>query len=178
VSGDFRQVGEVVLHTSHVMRLVAGTFESPDGVTFQRDVIRHPGAVGVVAIDGDDVILVRQYRPAIDRWLLEIPAGTRDSEGEPVMACAVRELAEEVGATAELMEHLTTYVVAPGISDEEMALFVARGLTFGKTEADGPEEAAMTVERVALADVPALVRQGAIEDAKTIVGLLFVTALG
>jgi ADP-ribose pyrophosphatase len=160
------------------MQLVAATFQAPDGVTFQRDLIRHPGAVAIVPVDGDDVVLVRQYRPALDRLLLEIPAGTRDVPDEPPLACAVRELAEEIGATAATIEHLTTYAVAPGVSSEEMHVFVARGLTFGAVAADGPEEQAMTIERVALSSVVDLVRSGEIVDAKTIIGLLFVGALG
>jgi 8-oxo-dGTP pyrophosphatase MutT (NUDIX family) len=168
----FRQLDERLIHQGHVLRLVEGTFEAPDGSRFSRDIVRHPGAVGVVPLVDDEVVMVRQYRPVIDDGLLEIPAGTRDQPGEDPLATAVRELAEEVGATAGDIEHLATYLVAPGVSDEQMTLYLASDLTFAGRLADGPEEEHMTVERIALADAPALIAAGRIADAKSIVGLL------
>ncbi|GAC1315772.1 MAG: hypothetical protein NVSMB16_12790 [Acidimicrobiales bacterium] len=104
--------------------------------------------------------------------MLEIPAGTLDKRGEEPAACAVRELAEEIGATAASVEHLTTYGVAVGISDELMHLYLATGLSFGERTADGIEEQTMTVERLALDEVPAAIADGRLTDAKTILGLL------
>jgi 8-oxo-dGTP pyrophosphatase MutT (NUDIX family) len=174
--GRFRQVDERLLYQGWVMQVVVGSFEAPDGARFQRDVIRHRGAVGIVAVDGPDVVMVRQYRPALDAELLEIPAGTRDQEGEDPKATAIRELAEEIGATAEELTHLLTYWVAPGLSDEQMHLYVARGLRFGARHSDGPEESAMTVERVPLGEAGRLIAQGRIVDAKSIIGLMLVSA--
>jgi ADP-ribose pyrophosphatase len=168
----FRQVGEEVIHQSWIMRLVRGEFEGPDGSRFTREFIRHPGAVGIVAVDGDEVILVRQYRPVFDSELLEIPAGTMDKPGEAPEATARRELAEEAGATAATLQPLASYWVAPGVSDERMHLFLATGLTFGAPAHDGIEEQHMTIERLRLDDAPALIATGKIADAKTIVGLL------
>jgi len=171
VSG-FRQLGSRDLHAWRVFRLVEADFESPSGQKFTRTFLHHPGAVGVVAVDGDDVVLVRQYRPALGRELLEVPAGTLDEEGEEPDACAVRELAEEIGATASSLVHLTTYAVAAGVSSEWLHLFLATGLSFGEREAHGIEEQNMTVERLALADVDAAIADGRVSDAKTIIGLL------
>jgi len=126
----------------------------------------------VVAVDGDDAVLVRQYRPALDRELLEIAAGTLDRTGELPLACAERELREEVGARAGSLVFLVSYVVAAGVSDEQLHLFLATDLTFGAREADGIEEEAMSVVRLPLADVDAAVADGTIADAKTILGLL------
>ena len=176
MSRDFRQTGEQVIHEGWIMKLVRGEFEGPDGTRFERDIIRHPGAVGVVAVDGPEVVLVRQYRPVMDDDLLEIPAGTRDHPGEAPEATARRELEEEIGATASSLEHLATYWVAPGVSDEKMYLYLATGLTFGSRRLDGIEEQHMTVERIALAEGPALIAAGEIVDAKSIVGLLLATA--
>jgi 8-oxo-dGTP pyrophosphatase MutT (NUDIX family) len=170
--GGFRHVNERVIHQGHITQFVEATFEAPDGSRFTRDILRHPGAVGVVAVDQDEVLMVRQYRPAIDEWLLEIPAGTRDQPGEEPRSTAVRELAEEVGATAASVVPLASYLVAPGVSDEVMHLFLATGLRLGRRSADGPEEEHMTVERIRLPDAPALIASGAIQDAKSIVGLL------
>jgi 8-oxo-dGTP pyrophosphatase MutT (NUDIX family) len=174
----FRYVDERVIHRGYIARLVEATFEAPDGQRFTREILRHPGAVGVVPIDGDEVLMVRQYRPAFDDWLLEIPAGTRDKPGEEPMATAVRELAEEVGATAASMVALASYYVAPGVSDERMHLFLATGLTLGPTAAEGPEEEHMTIERIPLSDAPALIASGTIQDAKSVVGLLLAGQLG
>jgi ADP-ribose pyrophosphatase len=174
----FRHVDERLIHQGHIARLVEATFEAPNGTRFTREILRHPGAVAVIPVDGDEVLMVRQYRPAFDDWLLEIPAGTRDKPGEEPMATAVRELAEEVGATAASMVALASYWVAPGVSDERMHLFLATGLTLGRTAADGPEEEHMTIERIRLPDVPALITSGAIQDAKSIVGLLLTGQLG
>jgi ADP-ribose pyrophosphatase len=176
VSG-FRRLSERELHRWAAFQLVDAEFEGPDAQRFSRTYVRHPGAVGIVAIDGEDIVLVRQYRPALGTELLEIPAGTLDKgDGETPEACAVRELAEEVGATAESMQHLLSYVVAAGVSSERLHLFVARGLTFGERAGQGVEEQAMTVERLPLADARAAIADGRISDAKTIIGLLVVTA--
>jgi ADP-ribose pyrophosphatase len=171
-TGGFESVGERDLHVWRSFRLVEAKFTAPDGQRFTRTFVRHPGAVGVVPIDGDEVVLVRQYRPALGTLLLEIPAGTLDHPGESPSACAVRELAEEVGAHAAHLEPLIDYAVAPGVSTEWLHLFVARGLTFAERSADGIEEQEMTVERLRLSDAVAMCRDGRIRDAKTILGLL------
>jgi ADP-ribose pyrophosphatase len=172
VAAGFRQVGEDLIHDGWIMRLVRGEFEGPDGSRFTREFVRHPGAVGVVPLAGEEVVLVRQYRPVFDAELLEIPAGTMDKEGEAPEATARRELAEEVGATASTLQPLVSYWVAPGVSDERMHLFLGTGLTFGSTSHDGIEEQHMTVERLPLDAAPDLIASGEIADAKTIVGLL------
>ncbi len=169
----FRVGPERELHAWASFRLVEGEFEAPDGQRFRRTFLRHPGAVGIVPVDGDDAVLVRQFRPALGRDLLEIPAGTLDKgDHEPPEACAARELAEEAGATAAVLEHLVTYAVAPGVSSEELHLYLATGLTFGDTAADGIEEQEMSIERLPLAEVDAAVRDGRLVDAKSIIGLL------
>jgi len=152
---------------------VRGSFEAPGGVAFERTYMHHPGAVGIVPLDGSDVLMVRQYRPALDEVMLEIPAGTID-DGESPLDCAVRELEEEVGARAASVSHLLTYAVAVGVSDERLHLYVARGLTLGTPAADGVEEQHMTIERLALSDVAGAIADGRIVDAKTIIALLMV----
>jgi 8-oxo-dGTP pyrophosphatase MutT (NUDIX family) len=175
----FRRLGEHEVHAWASFRLVTGSFEAPDGERFERTYLRHPGAVAVVPVDGASVVLVRQYRPALGRQLLEIPAGTLDKGAhESPAACAERELAEEVGAVAGSLVDLVSYAVAPGVSSEELHLFVATDLTFGETAADGIEEQTMTVERLAVADVDAAIADGRITDAKTIIGLLLARGRG
>jgi ADP-ribose pyrophosphatase len=173
VSHGFRRLDEREVHRGHVVRMTVATFAAPDGSTFERDVVRHPGAVGIVAVDEDgSVTLVRQYRAAIDDELLEVPAGTLEPGGEEPLACARRELAEEVGLAADRWELLCRFHVAPGFSDEVFHLYLARGLRRVPDSRQGIEEQAMTVEVVALDDVDRLLAAGELTDAKTIVGLL------
>lgn len=173
MSGGFRKVGEDEVFAGYIIRVAVGEFEAPDGTRFTRDVVHHPGAVGVVAVDDDgSVVLVRQYRAVVDTDLLEVPAGVRDKPGEPPLETAKRELVEEVGLEADEWSPLTTFFVAPGFSDEEFHLFLATGLREVALDRQGIEEQSMTVERVRLDDVPALVAAGEVRDAKTILGLL------
>jgi ADP-ribose pyrophosphatase len=108
---------------------------------------------------------------AIDRELLELPAGTRDVVDEPPEVAVGRELAEEAGLGADHLEHLLTYFVAPGLTDEAVVLYLARGLHEVPNDPHGPEEQAMTVERIPLDDALAMIEDGRITDAKTIIGL-------
>lgn len=170
--GGFRRLGERVLHDGHVISLAVGTFAAPDGSTFEREVVHHPGAVSVVPLHDDGTVtLVRQYRAALDDHLLEIPAGKRDVAGEPPEVTAARELAEEVGLEAGRLDLLAEFVNSAGFCDEHSWVFLARGLTEVPVDLQGLEEQHMTTHRVALADVPAMIADGRLLDAKTIIGL-------
>jgi 8-oxo-dGDP phosphatase len=133
--------------------------------------------VAVVPVDAaapgvPEVVLLRQYRPALDEWLLEIPAGLRDKPGEPPAQTASRELAEEAGLAAAEYELLTVFVNAAGMSDQRTHIYLARGLSSVPAAADGVEERFLSIERLRLADVPGLVASGELVDAKTVIGLL------
>jgi 8-oxo-dGDP phosphatase len=173
----FRLVGERAVHRGHIWRVVVGTFEGPDGTTFERDLVRSPGAVGIVPVLFDpegtpSVVLVRQYRPTLNAALTEIPAGMRDVDGEPPEETARRELAEEVGLAAGHLELLTVFNNSAGMTDATTHVYLATGLTPVPSQAHGPEEESMEVVQVALADAIAEVAAGTIGDAKTIIGLL------
>ncbi len=169
---SFTPLGEHDLHSWSAFRLVEAEFSSPDGTTFSRTFVRHPGAAAIVPIDRGDVVFVRQFRPALGATLLEVPAGTLDRPGEAPSECAVRELQEEVGAVATRMDHLASYAVAPGVSSERLHLYLATGLTFGPASGDGIEEQAMTIERLPLPDAVAACTDGRLQDAKSIIGVL------
>jgi 8-oxo-dGTP pyrophosphatase MutT (NUDIX family) len=176
-AAGFRLVGEREVHRGHIWRVVVGTFEGPDGATFERDLVRSPGAVSVVPVLFDpegtpSVVLVRQYRATLDAALTEIPAGMRDVAGEPPETTARRELAEEVGLAAGYLELLTVFTNSAGMTDATTHVYLATGLTRVPASAHGPEEEAMTVVQVSLADALAEVEAGTITDAKTIIGLL------
>jgi ADP-ribose pyrophosphatase len=157
-----------------LISVATASLAAPDGSEFERDVVRHPGAVSVVPVvdEGTAVLLVRQYRAAVDRELLEIPAGKRDVEGEPPAATARRELEEEVGMRAGRLESLAEFYNSPGFCDEYTYLFLATELEARERAAVSAEEAAMTIERVPLDRVDDLIATRALVDAKSIVGLL------
>jgi ADP-ribose pyrophosphatase len=169
----FRKLGEQPQWSGSLVSAGLGRFVDPDGNEFERDVVHHPGAVVVVPVtDEGDVFLVRQYRAAIDRELLEIPAGKRDVADEPVELTAHRELEEEVGMRAGSMVRLAEFYNSPGFCDEHSFLFLATDLTPCPTSFQGHEEQHMTIERVSLDAVPQLIASGDLVDAKSIVGLL------
>jgi ADP-ribose pyrophosphatase len=168
----FVHLADEVLHDGHVISLVVGHYRAPDGSTFTREIVRHPGAVSVVPLHDDGTVsLVRQYRAALDRELLEIPAGKRDVADEPPEVTARRELVEEVGLDADHLEALAEFVNSAGFSDEYSHVFLATGLREVDDDRQGLEEQHMTVERIALAEVPELIAQRRLIDAKTVIGL-------
>ena len=171
-SGGFRKVGEREIHAGRVVRLTESVFATPDGGRMTRDVVHHRGAVAVVAVDGDEVVLVRQYRSPVEGELLEIPAGTRDVGGEDPAGTARRELAEEAGLACETLEELGTFFNSPGFCDELSHLYLARGLSPVARRPDGAEEEWMTAERFSLHEAEAMIDRGEIRDAKTIIGVL------
>jgi ADP-ribose pyrophosphatase len=173
LGGGFEKGSEREVHRGHVISTAVGTFVAPDGTEFERDLVHHPGAVSVVPLlEGGTVILVRQYRAPIDGYLLEIPAGKRDVANEEPLATAQRELAEEIGMTADHIELLAEFYNSPGFSDEHSYTYLARGLHETVMQPDGIEEQSMVIEHVPLAVVPSLIRAGEITDAKTIIGLM------
>ena len=139
---------------------------------FERDLVHHPGAVSVVPVDGDEAVLVRQYRAAVDLEVLEIPAGKRDVAGEPPEVTAHRELAEEVGLAARSLVKLAEFYNSIGFSDELSHVFLATDLSEVADDRQGEEEQHLTVERIRLDDVPALIAARQLVDAKTVIGLL------
>jgi ADP-ribose pyrophosphatase len=148
------------------------SIEAPDGGIFNRFVVEHPGAVAVVPITGDDVILLHQYRAAVGGRILEIPAGRLDVPGEPPKAAARRELQEETGFVAHRLSHLTDVWTAVGFSNERISLFLAEDVVEGERAPVGPEEAAAEIIRMPFARALDLVTSGEIGDAKTAIGLL------
>jgi len=175
---SFKKLSEEQIWEGHVVSVAVADFESPDGEVVEREIVHHPGAVVVVPIDGDEVVLVRQYRAPLDQDLLEIPAGKRDVDDESPEETAHRELAEEVGLQADSMILAANFYNSPGFCDEYTYLYLARGLTETPRSAQGVEEEHMTVERVSLSAVDELIATGQIRDAKTIIGLMLARAAG
>lgn len=173
----FRHVAEREIHQGYLVRLTDTTIAGPGGETFHRDVVHTPNAVGVVAVDrGADgrweVVLVRQYRAAVDAELDEIPAGMCDVAGEAPEETAQRELREEAGYLARVLKPLVTFHPAPGFTTHRTTVVLGVGLDAVDRAADGIEEQHMTIERISLDDAVARVRAGEITDGKSVVGLL------
>lgn len=150
----------------------------PGGRIVRREVVEHPGAAAIVPVTGDgQVLMVRQYRKAVEAALLEIPAGTLEP-GESPEHCAQRELAEEVGVRAGQLRPLVTYFPSPGVLTEAITLFLAQDLRPHRLPAD-PGEEGLGVEQVPVDRVMALIDAGEIRDGKSLVGLLLaLRALG
>jgi 8-oxo-dGDP phosphatase len=153
---------------------------SGDGMEMEvvtRDVVAHPGSVGVLALDDHDrVLLIRQYRHAVGRLLWEAPAGLRDVEGEPLWKTAERELAEETGYRAERWHTLVDTFTSPGMSDERKRIFLARGITEIPADQIGfervHEEADMPAVWLPLDEAVAKVLAGDIHNPTAVAGVL------
>jgi ADP-ribose pyrophosphatase len=173
-----------VIHRGRTLAFRIDTIERADGSRHQREIVGHPGAVAIVAIDEQDrVLLVRQFRTAVGRTLLEIPAGTLDVDPttgaieDPDLA-ARRELEEETGQRAGQWQKLGEFWTAPGFATELMHLYLATELRPAEDGRLGPDEdEALVAVRVPLAEAVAAAEDGRIGDAKSIVGLLRVDRL-
>lgn len=154
----------------HLVDLGLEQAQLPSGHTVDLEIIRHPGAAGVVPLHSDGTVtLIHQHRHAAGGMIYEIPAGLLEP-GEPPQVSAARELAEEVQLQAEQYTHLATIHTTPGFTDEQIHLFAARGLSAAAGEPEAEEF--IRVVRLPLREALAMVRDGRITDAKTICALL------
>lgn len=148
----------------------------PDGEVARREVVEHDDAVAVVPLmDDGTVVLLRQYRHPLGRYVLEIPAGKRDVAGEDPVQTAQRELREEVGLRADTLEELVTFHNSAGWTDESTTVYLGTGVAPAPAPAGfqpQAEEAEMEVLRLPLEEVVAMARRGEVVDAKTIIGVL------
>jgi ADP-ribose pyrophosphatase len=173
---DFAVVDSEQIFDGAVIRVRRDKIRMPDGSTADREIVDHPGAVGILAIDDDDrIVMVNQYRPALRTRLDELPAGLLDVDGEPALAAAQRELAEEASLQADDWQVLLDLHTSPGFSDEAIRIFLARGLT-DAGRPDGfvveHEEINMTASRVPLADAVRRVFAGEITNAAAAAGII------
>lgn len=157
------------VYRGRILRVREDTVRLPNGKTAEREVAEHPGGVGILALDGGDVLLVRQYRYAFSRVLTEIPAGKREPGEEPFVT-AQRELREEIGATAGKWTELGALIASPGCYGEVLYLYMAQELTFGDTHPD--EDEFLDVVRMPFDHAVELCMTGELTDAKTVVALL------
>jgi len=169
VSSRFERLGTETVHEAKIFTVTRERFRHEDGEEVEREIVRHEGAVGIVAHDGEHVWLVRQPReaPGVPD-LLEVPAGKLDEEGEDPLQTAQRELAEEIGKAAAHWEPLHEFFSSPGFTDEKVFLFLATGLSDRSAETEENERIDIVpwpLER--LDDAIAECR-----DSKSLIGLL------
>jgi ADP-ribose pyrophosphatase len=170
VSGERKYSGRVISLDLDRVRF-------PDGSIGELEMIRHPGASAIVPVlsepGGSDpqLLLIRQYRYAAERYVYEIPAGRLEA-GEAPEVCARRELREETGCTASTMEHVFTMFTTPGFTDEKIHVFLASGLTRGEHAREGDEFIELVT--LSLTKVLEMIERNEIEDAKTALAVLYV----
>ena len=157
------------VYRGRILRVREDRVRLPNGKEGVREVVEHPGGVGILALDGDDVLLVKQYRYAFSRVLTEIPAGKREP-GEDPFVTAQRELKEEIGAEAGRWTELGALIASPGCYGETLYLYMAEDLTFGETDPD--EDEFLEVLRVPFEEAVRQCMDGTLTDAKTVAAVL------
>ena len=164
-----------IIFEGRVVKLRRDTVEVPGGARAIREVIEHPGGVGIVPVDGDgNVLLVRQFRYPLGKVVLEIPAGKLE-RGEEHFLTAVRELSEEVGAEAGKFTYLGYAYASPGFCDESIHLYLAEELTFGQCHPD--EDEFLEPERIPLDKLVEMALDGSLQDGKSVIGVLRAAAV-
>lgn len=157
------------LYEGRIINLKLETVELPDKKYTKREIIDHPGSVGIVPVTEDNkIILVKQFRKALEKPLLEIPAGKLEHGEEPV-GCAVRELKEETGFDCDKIQFLLEFYTSPGFCNEKVYLFLATGLYEGVAEPENDEY--IEVIKFEINELLNMIHNGEITDSKTIIGV-------
>lgn len=170
-----KTVSSDVVFEGKVIRVRVDKIKLPDEKLAEREIVEHPGGVGIVAItDNNEIILVKQFRKPIEKAIYEIPAGKLDS-GEAHRLCGIRELKEETGMTAEKFEYLGYMYPSPGFINEVTHIYFAEGLSQGDTDPD--EDEFLDIVRVPLDEAYEMALNGELHDAKTVFGILKYVAL-
>lgn len=166
-----KTIKEEQVFKGKILDLRIQTVELPNGSISTREIVKHPGAVAILAFkDEDTLIMVEQYRKALERELLEIPAGKLEI-GENPEECAKRELEEETGYKSKTMEFLGKICTAPGFCDEVIYIFKAKDLYEGK--AGGDDDEFINVKELKIGEIIKKIKSGEIIDSKTISALMY-----
>ena len=166
----FQALGAQTLYSGRLLEVRIERFRHADGEEVDREIVLHPGAVGIVVLDGDDLVFVRQPREAIGSPdLLELPAGKLDEEGEEPLDTAKRELAEEIGKQAAEWEPLGSFYTSPGFTDEQVHLFLATGISDADEVPEVEHDERIDVEVRPIGDLDAILAETT--DSKTLIGL-------
>ena len=176
---DFPVKASKDIYTGAVMALRADEVVMPGGGVAVREILEHPGAVAIAALDADDrLMVIHQYRHPVGRRLWELPAGLLDVDGENPLDTAKRELAEEAGLAAADWSTLVDVVASPGFSDESVRVYLARDLTeVGRPELGDDEEADLSTRWISLSVAVRMVLSGTIVNGATVAGVLAAHAI-
>lgn len=165
-----KQVNSELKYSGVIVDVTLDDAELVDGSLAKREVVHHPGGVGILPVDRNGICyMVRQYRYPMGEVVLEIPAGKLD-RGEDHFSCAVRELSEETGFTADNYVYLGCFFPSPGYADEKIHVYLATGLHAGESHLDEGEF--LNVEKISLDELVEMVMDGSIVDAKTVIAIL------
>lgn len=157
------------IYEGKILNLRVETVELPDKKYSKREIVEHPGGVAVIPItEGGSIILVKQYRKAVEKFLLEIPAGKLEINEEPRVT-AIRELKEETGYSTDNMEYLMEFYTSPGFTNEKIYLFLATDLVEGEASPDSGEF--IEIEKYDIDLLIKMIERGEITDSKTIIGI-------
>jgi ADP-ribose pyrophosphatase len=156
------------IFSGKVISLHLQEVELPNGRTSKREIIKHPGAVAILALTDDNrIVMVEQYRKALERTIVEIPAGKLE-KGEKPDVCARRELEEETGYECASLELLTSFYTSPGFADEIVHVYLAKGLTKKENAAALDEDEFVNLEELTVDEALQYIKERKIYDAKTI----------
>ena len=165
-----KTVSSQQIYAGKIIKLRLDEVELQNGMLAKREVVEHPGAVAILAVNADgEAFFVRQFRKAIEKELLEIPAGKLDA-GEEADACAIRELAEEIEMMADEMRCIAIFYSSPGFASEKLYIYLATGLR--PVAVEKPPDELLETFRLPLRDAVGMARHGKIEDGKTLIALL------
>lgn len=170
-----KKVSEKKLFEGKVLSLYLSNFSNSRGRNLEREIVKRKNAAGILAVtDKDKIILVKQYRQAVEQLMWEIPAGIID-EGESALDTAKRELIEETGFKANEIEELTRYFSSAGFTDEEVVVYLATGLTYVGEEPEDDEE--FEIKEFSIKETLSMINSGEIIDAKTIIAIILLANL-
>lgn len=167
-----KNISEKNIFNGKIVQLVLRDVLLPNGKMAKREIVHHQKAVAIVAFDGSQILMVKQYRTAIEKYMLEIPAGLLEENEDPLL-CAHRELQEETGYDAKHMELLCSFYPSCGFTDEETYIYLATDLYESKLPEDEDEFIELT--KLPLASIPTFISQGETLDGKTALGLTLFT---
>ncbi|GKV55485.1 ADP-ribose diphosphatase [Sporosarcina sp. NCCP-2222] len=168
-----KTVASKTIYEGKVISLRVEDVELPDGKLAKRELVKHPGAVAVLAVTAEGkLVFVRQFRKALERTLVEIPAG-KIEPGEDKRITAIRELEEETGYHAQQFEYIQSFATSPGFADEVIHLYVATGLQKVENPAAGDEDEFIDILECTIEEAEQLVADGQIFDAKTLYAILY-----
>lgn len=167
---EYKRLNRVPVHKGQIIDVYTDIMQLPSGKEANWDYIHHKGAAAIVPVDADgNIIMVRQYRNAIEKYSLEIPAGGLN-EGEDMLSCAKRELEEETGYASQNVEHLITLYTTVAFCNEKIGIYYTKDLKPSKQALD--EDEFVTIEKYTLDELVEKIFNGEIEDAKTISAIL------